>query len=71
MPKIQYNPEVKILSIRFHDNKSVDSDIKDNVVLDYDQEGHIVNIDIMDVNLEDLLHTPAKDQLMKKFKSAV
>ena len=55
MPEIHYNPSVKILSIRFKKSKSVDSDIKDNVVLDYDKDGHLVNIDIMDVNIEDIV----------------
>ena len=59
MPKIQFDPEVKILSIRFHDDKSVDSDVKDNVVLDYDKNGRLVNLDIMEVNLEDLIQTTA------------
>ncbi len=59
MPKIQYNPEVKILNIRFFDKKSVDSDVKDNVVLDYDRQGHIVNIDVLNVNIEDVLKVPS------------
>lgn len=63
MPKIQYNPEVKILSIRFHDKKSVDSDVKDNVVLDYDERGHLVNIDVMEVALEDLIHTTRAEKI--------
>lgn len=57
MPKIHYDPEVKILSIRLGEAKSVDSDVKDNIVFDYDSHGHIVNIDVMEVNLEDLIHT--------------
>jgi len=57
MPKIHYDPEVKILSIRFRDEKSVDSDVNDNVVLDYDKDGHIVNIDVMEVNLEDMIQS--------------
>lgn len=56
MAKINYDPEVKILSIRLLNKKSVDSDIKDNVVLDYDESGNLVNIDIMELNLEDLLN---------------
>lgn len=55
MPEIHYNPNVKILSIKFNKSKSVDSDIKDNVILDYDKNGHLVNIDIMEVNIEDIL----------------
>lgn len=55
MAKIVYDSEVKILSIRLSKNKSVDSDVKDNVVLDYDKDGKLVNIDVMRVNLEDVL----------------
>lgn len=57
MPKIHYDPEVKILSIRLLNKKSVDSDVKNNVVLDYDSEGNLVNIDIMEINPEDILKT--------------
>lgn len=56
MRKIEYDPEVKILKIRFRKGKSVDSDIIDNLVLDYDKNGKLVNIDVMDVNLEDLVN---------------
>ncbi len=66
MLKIQYNPEVKILSIRFRRNKSVDSDIIDNAVLDYDKDGRLVNIDIMEVNLEDFINSEKIAQVSKK-----
>lgn len=66
MPKFTYDPEVKILSIQMRGGKSVDSDIKDNVVLDYDQKGHIVNIDIMEVNLEDLMKNSVKAKIQKR-----
>lgn len=55
MPKIQYDPKVRILSVRLSDEKSVDSDVQDNVVLDYDADGHLVNIDVMEVDLENLV----------------
>ena len=57
MPKIHYDPEVKILNVRLRENKSVDGDIKENVVLDYDADGRLVNIDIMDINIEDFINT--------------
>ena len=60
MPQINYNPEVKILSIKFNEENSVDSDVIDNVVLDYDKDGHIVNIDVMEVNIEDVIHSSAE-----------
>ncbi|MDD3861295.1 MAG: DUF2283 domain-containing protein [Candidatus Gracilibacteria bacterium] len=55
MPKINYDADVKILSVRLSKNKIVDSDMKDNCVIDYDKDGNIVNIDLMGVNLENLL----------------
>jgi len=41
------------LSIRLSEKKSVDSDIKDNIVIDYDEKGEIVNIEIMKINLNE------------------
>jgi uncharacterized protein YuzE len=50
-PQIKYDSKVNILSIRFSKKKSVDSEVKDNVVIDYDQNGDIVNLEIMKINL--------------------
>lgn len=61
MAKIEYNPEVKILSIKILDKKSVNSDLQNNVVLDYDENGVLVNIDIMDINIEDILKLKKSD----------
>ncbi len=66
MIKIEYDSEAKILSIRLTEKKSVDSDIKGNVVLDYDAKGHLVNVDIMEVNLEDLLCLAGKKKVLVK-----
>lgn len=54
MTKIHYDPDVKILSILLLNKKSVDSDVHNNVVLDYDKDGNIVNVDILEVELEDI-----------------
>lgn len=51
-PKVSYDSKGKILSIRLRPERSVDSDIQNNVVFDYDKKGHIVNIDIMHFNIE-------------------
>jgi uncharacterized protein YuzE len=64
-PQIKYDPKVNILSIRFSKKKSVDSDIKGNVVVDYDQNGDIVNLEIMKINLGEFLKSkPAKDLIL-------
>ncbi|MBU4369643.1 DUF2283 domain-containing protein [Patescibacteria group bacterium] len=57
MTKIKYNKETKILGIRLSNKQSVDSDIRGNVVVDYDKEGKIVNLDIMSISLEEFSKT--------------
>jgi len=41
------------LSIRLSKKRSVDSYVKDNIVIDYDEKGEIVNIEIMKINLNE------------------
>ena len=57
MPKIQYHEKEKILSIRLSENKSVDSDVQNNIVIDYDKDGKVVNLEIMPVSLEEFSQT--------------
>ncbi|MBI4268656.1 DUF2283 domain-containing protein [Candidatus Uhrbacteria bacterium] len=51
MSKIQYDTQSKILRIQLSKRKSVDSDWRDNIVMDYDKNGDVVNIDIMNISL--------------------
>lgn len=53
MTKIKYDKDVKILNIRLSDKKSVDSDAEGNIVIDYDKNGRVVNIEIMDININE------------------
>lgn len=69
MTKIEYNPDVKILSIRMTNKKSVDSDIQNNVVLDYDEDGNLVNIDILEIELEDVLASAQERKGLQKEKT--
>ena len=55
MADISYDPEVKILSIKLSDNKIADSDMEDHCVIDYDKDGKIVRIDVLEANLEKLI----------------
>lgn len=48
MAKIKYNKKSKIISIKISNRRSIDSDVQDNVVVDYDKDSNITNIDIMD-----------------------
>ncbi|MBU4332227.1 DUF2283 domain-containing protein [Patescibacteria group bacterium] len=50
-PEIKYDKDSKVVSIRVGRKRSVDSDVKGNVVVDYDADGEMVNIDIMEISL--------------------
>jgi len=52
-PRIKYDKNSNIISIKVSNEKSVDSDVKNNVVVDYDENGQIVNIDIMKVSIDE------------------
>lgn len=52
-PQIKYDKQSNTLSIRLSKKKSVDSEVKDNIVIDYDENGEIVNIEIMKINLNE------------------
>ena len=52
-PQIKYDKSSNILSIKLSKKKSVDSEIKGNIVIDYDESGEIVNIEIMKINLNE------------------
>lgn len=63
-PKVKYDHEAHILSIRTSSCKSVDSDVYGNVVVDYGKDGQIVNVDIMDVSLSEFKREPALKKLI-------
>ncbi len=52
-PQIKHDKNSNIVSIKVSDGKSVDSDVKNNVVVDYDKDGQIVNIDIMKIGIDE------------------
>lgn len=66
MVKITYDRKSRILSLRLSRKKSVDSDVQENVVIDRDKEGSIVNVDVMDVDVGEfkrIQHTGKKARL--------
>jgi uncharacterized protein YuzE len=63
-PKISYDPDSQIVSIRISKQKSVDSDVYGNVVVDYGKDGHMVNVDIMGVSLTEFKREPAMKRLI-------
>jgi len=51
-PKIIYDKESGVFSIEVARGKSVDSDIKGNVVIDYDKRGEVIKINIYNFDFE-------------------
>lgn len=70
-PKVQYDRKAKILSIRLSKTRSVDSDVRGNVVLDYDTKGDLVNIDIMRVSLAEFGRTSVLRTLVHSSRHAM
>jgi len=60
MPKINYDQEAKIMTIQVSGKKSVDSDVQDNIVVDYDKKGGIVRIEIMNISLNEFRKSERK-----------
>lgn len=49
--KVSYDPEVDVLRIRFTDSPIFESDEdKVGVILDYNAEGHVVGMEILDAS---------------------
>jgi len=70
-PLIKYYKKDKIISFVFSRNKCVDADIKKNVVIDYDKNGKVVSMDIMDINLENFIPLRQFESLAIEKKIAV
>jgi uncharacterized protein YuzE len=67
-PIIKYDKESNILSIRFSKKKSADSEVKGNVVIDYDENGEIVAIEIMKISLDEFLRVHREIPLKEYIK---
>ena len=53
MSKIKYDPKAQIISIKMSNKKSVDSDVQNNLVIDYDANNDITNIDLMNIDINE------------------
>lgn len=51
-PKIVYSKKSKVFSIEVNNKKSVDSNIRRNVVIDYDKQGNAVRVNIYEVDFD-------------------
>ena len=50
MFKITYDPKAKALNIKLKAKKTADSDMFGNCVVDYDETGEIINIELLEVD---------------------
>ena len=54
--KIEFDPQTDALYVRLNENKVVESEaINPNVVLDFDEAGNVVSIEILSVSKHDSL----------------
>ena len=51
---LSFDEETGIATIYFLDDKIEDSDIKQNIVIDYNKKGQIVALEIFPYNVEDM-----------------
>lgn len=52
-PKIFYDAQARILRIQLRPGRSVDSDIEQNTVIDYDKQKNVTALEIMSFSLDD------------------
>ena len=50
--KISYDKKSAVLSVEIADKKSADSDIQGNMVIDYDQNGRVVRVNIYEFDFD-------------------
>lgn len=60
--KISFDKDARVLSLRLGKFRSSDSDIQNNVVIDYDKKGKVARIDIHDFSFEDFRENKEKLQ---------
>jgi len=52
MNNIDYDKEAEVMSVIISDKKSVDSEIRGNVVIDYDKQGEIVKVNFYNFSFD-------------------
>jgi len=72
IPQFEYDKEAKALSLSVSRAKSVDSDIRGNVVIDYDKKGDVVRLNLYDFDFRAFQkNRKAIDQFARSHKVAV
>lgn len=62
--KISYDKESRVLSIQVRHGKSVDSDVQDNLVIDYDRAGRVVRINLYAIDFSAFRELSKKRSLL-------
>ncbi len=66
-PAISFDQESEALSIKLSDKPVADSDVQDNIILDYDKDGTIVAINVYKFSFESFGLQPANTSEIKEF----
>lgn len=62
--KIEYDKESKVLSIEMRKGKSSDSDIYENLVIDYDKAGNVVRVNVYGIDFSAFKEVLAKRSVL-------
>lgn len=68
MVKALYDKKSEILSLRLSNKKSVDSDVRGNVVIDYDKNGDVVGVEIMGISFGEFSRVDSQVNRLPKIK---
>lgn len=63
---ITYNPDAKALIIKLREERISASEMHSNVVMDYAQNGELVSLELLEFNVENLVHASEPTSLIKK-----
>ena len=63
--KIEYDKESKVLSIEMRKGKSSDSDIHDNLVIDYDRGGRVMRVNLYGIDFSAFKEIVDKRELIQ------
>lgn len=64
--KIECDKESRVLSIEMRKGKSIDSDIHDNLVIDYDGAGRVVRVNLYGIDFSACKEVTAKHKMLKE-----
>lgn len=60
--KVSYYKDSRVLVLEMKKAKSVDSEIKDNIVIDYDKKGKIVRVNVYDFSFNNFRESSGEFQ---------